>query len=180
MSEAAILESTNPHLQGNNVPVFEEVTATDMEVIGEIPSDISGSFLRVGPNPFYVPDTDRYHIFDGDGMIHGVHIAAGTATYRNRFIDSAGLAEERAKGQWIYPGLNMFGDYIAKGEMPGTKNTGNTAMVFHNNQLFAMMEGGTPYRISLPDLQTQGEHDFDGTLTHNLPPTQKLMQSPGR
>jgi carotenoid cleavage dioxygenase-like enzyme len=168
MAEAAAQESSNPHLQGNNAPVFEEVTATDMQVIGEIPSDISGSFLRVGPNPYYVPDTDRYHIFDGDGMIHGVHISDGTATYRNRFIDSAGLAEERAKGQWIYPGLNMFGDYLAKGEMPGTKNTGNTAMVFHNNQLYAMMEGGTPYKVSLPELETQGEHDFDGTVTHNF------------
>jgi carotenoid cleavage dioxygenase-like enzyme len=139
-----------------------------MEVIGEIPSDISGNFLRVGPNPYYVPDVDRYHIFDGDGMIHGVHISKGSATYRNRFIDSAGLREERKKGEWIYPGLNMFGEYLAKGEMPGTKNTGNTAMVFHNNQLFAMMEGGTPYRVSLPELETEGEHDFEGTVTHNF------------
>ena len=168
MSEATAPTIENPHLLGNNTPVFDEITATELEVIGTLPSDISGNFLRVGPNPYYVPDSAKYHIFDGDGMIHGVHINNGTATYRNRFIDSTGLREEREKGDWIYPGLNMFGDYIAKGEMPGVKNTGNTAMVFHNNQLFAMMEGGTPYRVSLPDLQTQGEHDFDGTLTHNF------------
>ncbi len=168
MAEPRLKETTNAHLTGNNAPVYDEITAADLEVIGTIPSDISGNFLRVGPNPYYVPDPERYHIFDGDGMIHGVHISNGTATYRNRFIDSAGLREERAKGEWIYPGLNMFGDYIAKGEMPGTKNTGNTAMVFHNNQLYAMMEGGTPYRVSLPELETQGEHDFDGTVTHNF------------
>ena len=168
MSEAVDLNTDNPHLLGNNTPMHEEITASDLEVIGEIPTDISGNFLRVGPNPYYVPDPARYHIFDGDGMIHGVHISGGKATYRNRFIDSNGLREERAKGDWIYPGINMFGDYLAKGEMPGTKNTGNTAMVFHNGQLFAMMEGGTPYRVSLPDLETEGEHDFDGTLTHNF------------
>ncbi len=168
MSEAASHAPANPHLQGNNAPVYEEITATDLEVIGKIPTDISGNFLRVGPNPFYVPDEARYHIFDGDGMIHGVHIHNGQAAYRNRFIDSAGLREERKQGHWIYPGLKMFGDYLAKGEMPGTKNTGNTAMVFHNNQLFALMEGGTPYRVSLPELTTKGEHDFAGTLTHNF------------
>lgn len=168
MAEPVLQETTNPHLTGNNTPMHSEITASELEVIGTIPSDISGNFLRVGPNPYYVPDPERYHIFDGDGMIHGVHITNGTATYRNRFIDSSGLREEREKGQWIYPGLNMLGDYIAKGEMPGTKNTGNTAMVFHNNQLYAMMEGGTPYRVSLPDLETQGEHDFDGTVTHNF------------
>ncbi len=168
MSEAEDRDWNNPHLQGNNRPVYEEVTAADLEVIGEIPADISGNFLRTGPNPYYVPDESRYHIFDGDGMLHGVHISGGKATYRNRFVDSAGLREERSAGHWIYPGLNMFGDYIAKGEMPGSKNTGNTAMVFHQGQLYTMMEGGTPYRISLPDLSTEGEHDFDGTLTHHF------------
>lgn len=167
MSEAiSEVETNNPHLTGNNAPVFDEITASNLEVIGEIPKDIAGNFLRVGPNPYYVPDTDRYHIFDGDGMIHGVHLANGTATYRNKFIESPGLKEERAKGEWVYPGINMFGDYLAKGEMPVGKNTGNTAMVFHNKQLFAMMEGGTPYKISLPELETEGEHDFEGTLTH--------------
>lgn len=168
MSEVAKIEFDNPHLTGNNKPVYDEITATELEVIGEIPSDISGHFLRVGPNPYYVPDESRYHIFDGDGMIHGVHISEGKATYRNRFVATAGLSKERSEGHWIYPGLNMFGDYLAKGEMPETKNTGNTAMVFHNGQLFAMMEGGTPYRITLPELETEGEHDFKGTLKHNF------------
>ncbi len=168
MSEVAKIEFDNPHLAGNNKPVYDEITAAELEVIGEIPSDISGHFLRVGPNPYYVPDESRYHIFDGDGMIHGVHISEGKATYRNRFVATAGLSKERAEGHWIYPGLNMFGDYLAKGEMPETKNTGNTAMVFHNGQLFAMMEGGTPYRITLPELETEGEHDFKGTLKHNF------------
>lgn len=168
MSEAISLDTENPHLTGNNAPVYDEITAQDLEVIGSIPSDINGNFLRIGPNPYYVPDADRYHIFDGDGMLHGVHISQGSATYRNRFIQSTALKEEREKGEWVYPGINMFGDYLAKGEMPPSKNSGNTAMVFHNNQLFAMMEGGTPYRISLPDLTTQGEHDFEGTLTHNF------------
>jgi len=179
MSEAVVLDTDNPHLTGNNTPVYDEITATDLEVIGTIPSDIKGNFLRVGPNPYYVPDSDRYHIFDGDGMIHGVHIDNGSATYRNRFIRSAGFVEEQKKGGWIYPGLNMFGDYLAKGEMPRSKNTGNTAMVFHNNQLFAMMEGGTPYRISLPELTTDGEHDFDGTVTHNFTAHPKVDMTTG-
>ena len=52
--------------------------------------------------------------------------------------------------------------------MPKSKNTGNTAMVFHQGKLFGLMEGGTPYQLSLPDLTTLGEHDFEGTLSHNF------------
>ncbi len=179
MSEATVIDSINPHLRGNNAPIHEEITAQNLQVIGKIPDDLEGNFLRIGPNPYFVPDEQRYHLFDGDGMIHGVHISKGGATYRNRFIDSAGLREERQQGKWIYPGLNMFGDYLAKGEMPSSKNTGNTAMVFHNNQLFALMEGGKPYRVSLPDLQTQGEHDFHGTLTHNFTAHPKVDSQSG-
>ncbi|MFT6750366.1 MAG: carotenoid cleavage dioxygenase-like enzyme [Candidatus Azotimanducaceae bacterium] len=160
---------TNPYLEQNYKPVQEEVTALNLEVIGQIPADLEGNFLRIGPNPVFVPDVAKYHIFDGDGMIHGVHLRNGKADYRNRFVDSEGLREEREKGDWIYPGLNMFGEMIARGEMPsGAKNTGNTAMVVHKGQLFALMEGSTPYAISLPELKTLGEHDFDGTLTHNF------------
>ena len=168
MSVAEETEVTSQYLEGNYKPTLSEITAEDLEVIGEIPADLKGNFLRVGPNPYYVPDISKYHIFDGDGMIHGVHLRDGKATYRNRFVDSAGLREEREKGEWIYPGMNMMGEYIARGEMPASKNTGNTAMVYHNGQLFALMEGATPYAISLPDLTTGGEHDFEGTLTHNF------------
>jgi carotenoid cleavage dioxygenase-like enzyme len=168
MTTAEAIAPRNPHLEDNYTPMMDEITAECLEVIGEIPADIAGNFLRIGPNPYYVPDVEKYHIFDGDGMVHGVHIRDGKATYRNRFIDSKGLAEEREKGEWIYPGLALFGEMLAKGEIPPSKNTGNTAMVFHNEQLYALMEGGTPYRLTLPELETQGESDFDGTLTHNF------------
>ena len=161
-------EASNKYLRGTYEPVLDESHAADLEVIGEIPKDLAGHFLRIGPNPYFVPDEDKYHIFDGDGMVHSVEFSAGKASYRNKFVDSAGLREEREKGHWIFPGLNMYGELIAKGEMPKSKNTGNTAMVFHQGKLFGLMEGGTPYELSLPSLETVGEHDFDGTLTHNF------------
>ena len=62
MSTADAIVINNPFLTGNNEPVYEEITTTELEVIGEVPADISGSFLRTGPNPFYVPDEEKYHI----------------------------------------------------------------------------------------------------------------------
>lgn len=133
--------ASNKYLRGTYEPVLEESHASDLEVIGEIPKDLAGHFLRIGPNPYYVPDADKYHIFDGDGMVHSIEFSDGKASYRNKFVDSAGLREEREKGHWVYPGLNMYGELIAKGEMPKSKNTGNTAMVFHQGKLFGLMEG---------------------------------------
>ena len=41
----------NPYLGGLFGPVTEERTDDDLEVIGEIPADLDGVFVRNGPNP---------------------------------------------------------------------------------------------------------------------------------
>ncbi len=167
--QAKLREPTNPFLSGNYAPVMEEHVARCVDVVGEIPKDLKGSFLRIGPNPVFVPDVKTYHIFDGDGMIHAVQLANGEAIYRNRFVDTEGLRKERAKGTWIWKGMASMADLV-KGVPPPAeglmKNTANTAMVYHNNTLFALMEAAPPHKMSLPDLDTVGEHTFDGKLTH--------------
>jgi len=159
----------NPYLSGNYAPVMEEHVWENMEVVGAIPKDLCGHFLRIGPNPVYVPDPATYHIFDGDGMIHGVEIRDGKAIYRNRFVDTDGLRKERAKGTWIWKGMASMADLL-KGIPPPAegmmKNTANTAMVYHNKTLFALMEAAPPHRMKLPGLETVGEETFGGRLSH--------------
>ena len=70
----------NPYLAGPFSPTHEEVTLDDLEVIGEIPRDLNGVYVRNGPNPQFNP-RGRYHWFDGDGMVHAVHFRDGTATH---------------------------------------------------------------------------------------------------
>ena len=161
--------ATNPFLSGNYAPVMEENVAAITEVIGKIPKDLNGHFLRIGPNPVYVADPASYHIFDGDGMIHAVQFEDGQATYRNRFVDTEGLRKERAKGTWIWKGMAGMADFAKGVPMPEEgpmKNTANTAMVYHNNTLYALMEAAPPHKITLPDLGTEGEETFGGKLKH--------------
>ena len=75
---------TSAYLEGNWGPVHDELDARDLEVIGEIPKDLAGTFMRTGPNAQFAP-IGRYHYFDGDGMVHAVHIEGGRASYRNRW-----------------------------------------------------------------------------------------------
>src|SRR5689334_18267356 len=82
------LNALNPYLQGIYAPVSAETTARDMQVIGEIPRDLHGSYVRNGPNPAVAP-TGMHHWFDGDGMLHAIYFENGKAEYRNRFVGSA-------------------------------------------------------------------------------------------
>ena len=77
MRVAEIEHPTNPAFIGNAAPVDDELNQVCSEVIGEIPADLAGSFLRIGSNPVFVADPATYHPFDGDGMIHEVSFANG-------------------------------------------------------------------------------------------------------
>lgn len=153
----------NPFLKDNYGPVDEEMDVECTEIIGEIPNELAGAFLRIGPNPVYVADIEKYHWFDGDGMIHQVHFDGGGATYHNQYVQTKGLALELEQGRPLWKGLNSPPDL--SNEYGMFKNAANTAMVFHNNKLLALWEGGNPTEVTLTGLETVGETDFDGKLT---------------
>jgi carotenoid cleavage dioxygenase-like enzyme len=78
----------NPYLAGNMAPVEQEVTAFDLSVTGEIPTELKGRWLRNGPNPMDEVDAAKHHWFMGSGMVHGVRLRGGKAEwYRNRYVD---------------------------------------------------------------------------------------------
>ncbi|WP_414752118.1 carotenoid oxygenase family protein [Anabaena sp. CCY 9910] len=147
----------------NYAPVRKEITADNLEVIGKLPQELSGTFLRIGPNPRFAP-LGLYHWFDGDGMIHGVNITNGKASYRNRYVRTEGWKIEEKEGQAIWPGLlNLPRFDEPHGIM--MKNVANTALVWHHGRLLALWEGGEPYEISLPNLDTVGSYTFNEQLT---------------
>jgi carotenoid cleavage dioxygenase len=77
----------NPFMSGHWEPMLEEHEKQNLAVLhGEIPAELSGCFLRVGPNPRFLDklDQSKYHFFLGEGMIHCVELNSGKATYRHR------------------------------------------------------------------------------------------------
>jgi carotenoid cleavage dioxygenase-like enzyme len=153
-----------PWLTGLYEPVDDELDATGLEVTGDLPPGLCGTFLRNGPNPAF-PPLGRYHLFDGDGMLHGVTFRGGRVSYRNRWIASRGLEVERRAGRALYSGLSDFRlpepEVIAEGGM--MKNTANTHVVNHAGRILALMEACPPTEVT-PDLATVGEYDFGGAL----------------
>ena len=140
-------ESNKPWwLRGNFAPV-DESEAFDLEVVGTLPPELDGIYVRNGPNPL---SGDSGHWFLGDGMVHGVRLEGGKASwYRARFVqtDALGAAEDGAIGP---PGL--------------TDHQANTALVHHADKLLCLEEVGLPYRIDTADLSTIGAFDFGGKL----------------
>lgn len=154
----------SPFLEGNFAPVHAEIEAEGLSVLGELPPELDGVFVRNGPNPQFHP-IRGYHWFAGDGMIHGVSIRSGKAAYRNRWVRTDAFTRERAAGRALWP-ADMRGPDINNPEGPMRGNMANTALVFHDGRLLALWEAGEPYHVKLPGLETVGPHTFGGALGH--------------
>ncbi|MFF2327308.1 MULTISPECIES: carotenoid oxygenase family protein [unclassified Streptomyces] len=138
-----------PHLAGNYAPVSEELTSYDLAVTGSIPKELTGWYLRNGPNPH---EAAAAHWFIGQGMVHGVRLEGGRATaFRNRWVRTATLTE----------GATLFDQF---GNRNFTAGSANTHVVRHAGRTLALAEACLPYQLTA-DLDTVGPHDFGGRLT---------------
>ncbi|MEQ1755032.1 MAG: carotenoid oxygenase family protein [Micropepsaceae bacterium] len=144
-------DAQNPFLTGIHEPMRDERTLTDLKVTGQIPTELDGRYVRIGPNPATPPNAAAYHWFMGDGMIHGVRLNKGKAEwYRNRWIRSTAVS--KALGEQAVPGPRNFFDTV------------NTNIVPHAGQAWAVVEaGGYPVRVG-PDLESIAHDPFGGSL----------------
>jgi carotenoid cleavage dioxygenase-like enzyme len=72
---------------------------------GQVPDDISGVFLKNGPNSLYESKTGRAHWFEGDGMVHAIRIKQGQLWYCNRFTSTNVYRQSKLVGKQVGPKL---------------------------------------------------------------------------
>jgi carotenoid cleavage dioxygenase len=160
--------NVSPYLQGNFAPIHDEIEVADLQVTGEIPAALRGVFMRNGANQAF-PPIGKYHLFDGDGMIHALYLADGRARYQNRFVESKGLLAERDAGRALFGGLSNFvmpdPDTVAKAGF--MKNTANTNVIRHAGRYLALMEAAPPTELTR-ELETLGEFSFGGALAGSM------------
>jgi carotenoid cleavage dioxygenase-like enzyme len=156
----------NPYLHGVYAPTTREEAFVDLEVEGELPQDLVGAYFRNGPNSVYAPK-NRYHWFDGDGMVHGLWFDGGRARYRNRHVQTRGLLAERDAGAAIWGGvLGPFDMSLPGGPL---KDTANTDLITWQGRLLALWyESGRAHELDPRDLSTRGVFDAAGALPKRI------------
>lgn len=153
-------------MQGNFRGVTTEETLTELTVRGALPPELSGLFVRNGSNPG--PDQEPLHWFLGDGMIHGVRLEGGRASwYRNRYVQT--------------PIQQAGKDLLGFGGVPGqANNQSNVALIHHAGKLLSLGEVGWPYELARSDLSTVGAWDFGGKLGSTMTAHPKIDPATGR
>ncbi|CAM6114675.1 unnamed protein product [Calypogeia fissa] len=172
----------NYYLQGNYAPVEEFGPEPVLSVASHLPECLNGAYLQVGPNPMFEPFA-KYHWFDGDGMLHGLRIKDGKATYTCRYVRTARLEQEEF---WGAPKFVKVGDLVGKRglahillqglrvifgllDVSNGQGTANTSLVYHNGKLQVLGEQDMPYVMRVledGDFETVSRLDYDKKLDH--------------
>ena len=164
--------SLHPYLNGPWTPNTEEYTATDMEVIGKIPSDIDGVYVRNTENPT-LEAIGNYHPFDGDGMLHAMSFKDGKAEYRNRFVRTKGFVAEQEAGEAIWTGIANDPELSKRpgwGAQGYVKDSSSTDVVIHAGEILSTFwQCGDGYRLDPYTLEQRGTESWtplDGISAH--------------
>jgi len=143
-----------------------EYDAWDLDVIGEVPDDLNGAYIRNTEVALFEP-IKRYHPFDGDGMLHSMSFEAGVARYTNRFVRTDGfLAEQEAK-QSLWAGItehpsNAIADH-GSGARTMMKDNASTDVIVHRGQALASFyQCGELYALDPRTLDGQGKTEWGG------------------
>lgn len=170
--KATLEPNDHPYRNGAWTPVIEEVDRDDLEIIGAIPADIDGLYVRNTENPVH-GSIGRYHPFDGDGMIHTIRLQDGKATYRNRFVRTAGFEAEQAEGGPLWVGIMGKPDDSKRkgwGAHGSVKDSSSTDVVVHAGAILSTFyQCGEGYRLDPETLETLGTADWvpaDGISAH--------------
>src|SRR5690242_13915698 len=138
-----------PELGGRFAPVRDEIDAVDLPVEGALPPELTGRYVRNGPNR--LPGEEPGHLFTAHGMLHGVRLREGRAEwYRNRWVRTRALE-----------GASMIGP---DGTVDRSVGGANTHVVAHAGRIMALVDSSLPHVLT-PEHATVGPCDFDRRLT---------------
>ncbi|MCO5600403.1 hypothetical protein L7F22_054515 [Adiantum nelumboides] len=170
------------HLSGNYAPVPECPPQCCIDVAGSLPLDLNGIYIRNGPNATRLFEREGYHMFDGDGMLHGIRMHAGKAMYCSRYVRTSRFVQEEIAGRPLF--LKFFGGFygfigfaraglvlvrVVLGVLNMREGWGlsNTSVCYFNGRVLSLSEDDMPYVIRVTnegDFITLGRLQFSHTM----------------
>ena len=137
-----------------------------MRIEGAIPDAVHGSLYRNGPARIERAGFRLKHWFDGDGMVQHFRLGPAGASHEARFVQTSKYTQEQAAGRFLHGGAGT----VLPGGLPGrnndTGNVANTALLPWDDELLALWEGGSAYRLDRENLATLGRKDWREDLLH--------------
>ena len=145
----------SPAFSGPLEPVGIETSVSDLEIEGDLPNSINGTWIRVQPDPLYPPMLGDDIFFNGDGVISRFQFNNGKVDFMQRRVDTERVQKQREAGR------SLFGKYrnpFSNDPSVSDKvySTANTNVIRYRDKLLALKEDNLPYAMDPETLDTLG------------------------
>lgn len=133
-----------------------------LEIEGEIPNDLNGSYFKVASSPKEKYGVTLNHFFDGDGYGTRIDFNNGTLNVHSKFIDTPQRLEE------IQAQKMLFDEFGTKAkDSKGRKNNPSINIIPWRGNYLALSESGLPCLVD-EDLKFIKYENFGGTIPDTL------------
>ena len=153
--------SNQPTMKGFFAPTRFEVDVYDCEVVGKIPTDINGAFVRLGGDWFYPPKSADDSPFNVDGYVSMFRFKNGIVDFKGRWVKTPRFLADRAAHKQLF---GMYRNPLT--DDPSVKDldrtVSNTTPLAFAGKLFTLKEDSLPYEINCNTLETIGPWNFHG------------------
>jgi len=145
-------------------PLRFEGDIHDLEVEGEVPPQLNGTFHRVHPDQQFPPMFDTDQFFNGDGLISLFRFRGGKVDFKQRYAQTDKFKLERNAGKALFGAYRnpLTDDPAVKGRIRGTANTN---AIVHAGKLLALKEDSPALVMDPLTLETQGYTNWGGKCT---------------
>jgi carotenoid cleavage dioxygenase len=157
--------SQNPTAQGFFAPQRFEADVFDCEVVGKVPTDLNGAFVRLGAMPQYPSKFADDSPFNDDGYMSMFRFKNGIVDFKGRWVKTERWKRNVAAGRQLYGYYrNPFTDdaSVQDPQHPNRRTVANTTPIAHAGKLFALKEDGLPHEMDPKTLATIGPYNFKG------------------
>ncbi len=146
-------------------PMRFEADITDCEVIGKVPADLDGAFVRVGGEFLYPPKFPDDAALNSDGYVSSFRFRNGAVSFHGKWVKTHRYQQLVAAQRQLYGYYrNPFtdDDSVKDPKHPNLRTVSNTSPIAHAGKLFTLKEDGLPHEINPSTLETLGPYDFNG------------------
>ncbi|XP_067262136.1 beta-carotene 15, 15-dioxygenase 2, like [Chanodichthys erythropterus] len=144
---------------------------------GEIPSWITGSFLRNGPGKFEFGESKFIHWFDGMALMHRFQIKDGQVTYSSRFLRSDSYVQNAENNRIVVsefgtlatpdPCKNIFARFFSRFQIPKATDNAGVSFVKYKGDFYVSTETNFMRRIDPLSLETKEKVDWTKYIAIN-------------
>ncbi len=137
-----------------------------LKVDSQVPTWMSGSFIRNGPGMFYVGKQRLNHWFDGVGMLHKFEFDQGKVNYESQLLDCSAARAATNEDRLTYsefatdPCWGLFGRMRSMFQH-GPTDSAKVNLAKIGEQYFALGETTMQIEFDIDTLESIGQYNFN-------------------